>query len=91
VAISESHFSKADSEAGKTASIAYYGLSDEKYCQVLGAVDPKHVSVVNAHIWPRHATTDLRRNLPRRLSRNKDNKSTATEDSSGSATHGTLP
>jgi hypothetical protein len=59
VAISESHFSKDDSEAVKTASIAYYGLSDEKYCQVLGAVDPKHVSVVNAHIWPRHATTDL--------------------------------
>jgi hypothetical protein len=59
VAISESHFSKDDSEAVKKASIAYYELSDEKYCQVLGAVDPNHVSVVNAYIWPRHATTDL--------------------------------
>lgn len=59
VAISESHFSRDDSKAVRIASIAYYDLADEKYCQVLGAVDPDHVSVVNAHIWPRHAITDL--------------------------------
>ena len=59
VAISESHFPKDDSEAVKAASIAFYELTDEKYCQVLGAVDPNHVSVVNAHIWPRHAVADL--------------------------------
>ena len=59
VAISESHFSKDDSIAVKTASINYYELASEKFCQVLGAVDPNRVSVVNAHIWPRHATTDL--------------------------------
>lgn len=59
VAISESHFSKDDSETVKAASIAYYELASEKHCQVLGVVDPNHVSVVNAYIWPRHATTDL--------------------------------
>jgi hypothetical protein len=59
VTISESHFSRDDSEAVKKASVAYYQLAGEKYCQVLGAVDPNQVSVINAHIWPRHATAEL--------------------------------
>lgn len=42
----------------KAASIAYYGLTD-KFCQVLGAVDPNRVSVINAHIWPGSAAQDL--------------------------------
>ena len=59
VAISAAHFSQDDSQSVKAASIAYYGLNSEKFCQVLGAVDPNHVSVVNAHIWPRSAAQDL--------------------------------
>lgn len=59
VAISAAHYSKDDSESVRTASIAYYGLGGEKFCQVLGAVDPNHVSVINTHIWPRSAAQDL--------------------------------
>ena len=35
VAISEAHYSKQDSVSVRNASVAYYGLSDEKFCQVL--------------------------------------------------------
>jgi len=59
VAVSAAHYSKDDSESVKGASMTYYGLSDDKFCQVLGAVDPNHVSVINAHIWPRSAAVDL--------------------------------
>ena len=59
VAVSAAHYSQDDSHSVKAASIAYYGLSSEKFCQVLGAVDPNHVSVINAHIWPRRAAQDL--------------------------------
>lgn len=59
VAISEAHYSRQDSVSVRNASIAYYGLSDEKFCQVLGPVDPNRVSVINAHIWPLHACQDL--------------------------------
>ena len=59
-AISESHFSQQDSEEARNASINFYGLPNEKYCQVL-AEQPEHSKVVNAHIWPRSST----RSLPR--------------------------
>lgn len=59
VAVSETHDSKQDSVSVKNASISYYGLSGEKFCQVLGHVDPNRVSVINSHIWPRHACQDL--------------------------------
>jgi len=59
IAISASHYSRDDSESVRIASISYYGLGGEKFCQVLGAVDPHHVSVINSHIWPRHAASDL--------------------------------
>ena len=59
VAVSAAHYSRDDSQSVKEASIAYYGLSNEKFCQVLGAVDPNRVSVINAHIWPRSAAQDL--------------------------------
>lgn len=52
--ISQSHFSKEDSEEARNASIAYYGLASDKHCQILGQGQHHHVSVVNAHIWPRH-------------------------------------
>ena len=58
-AISASHFSKDDSPAARNDSIAYYGLQDENFCQVLGAVNSSNVSVINAHIWPRHAAADM--------------------------------
>lgn len=58
-AISEAHYSKQDSESVRISSVAYYGLTDAKFCQVLGKVDPNRVSVVNSHIWPRHAAQDL--------------------------------
>eukprot|EP00977_Amphora_coffeiformis_P013361 scaffold3484_cov184-Amphora_coffeaeformis.AAC.2 len=59
VAISEEHYSKQDSVSVRNASVAYYGLNDERFCQVLGPVDPNRVSVINTHIWPRHACQDL--------------------------------
>lgn len=59
VAISAAHYSRDDSQSVRTASIAYFGLDDEKFCQVLGAVDPNQVSVINAHVWPRSAAQDL--------------------------------
>lgn len=59
VAISDSHYSNQDSQNVRAGSIAYYGLQNEKFCQVLGSVDPNHVSVVNAHIWPCSAAQDL--------------------------------
>jgi hypothetical protein len=58
-AISASHFSKDDSLAARTDSVAYYGLQDENVCQVLGVVNSSNVSVINAHIWPRHAAADM--------------------------------
>ena len=58
-AISAAHSSKDDADSVRTASIACYGLGGEKFSQVLGAVDPNHVSVINAHIWPRSAAQDL--------------------------------
>ena len=57
-AISESHFSKQDSEETRKESIQFYGLKSEHHCQILGPSD-KHVKVVNAHIWPRSATNQL--------------------------------
>mmetsp|Transcript_17151 Transcript_17151/g.24788 ORF Transcript_17151/g.24788 Transcript_17151/m.24788 type:complete len:326 (+) Transcript_17151:137-1114(+) len=57
--ISQAHLSKDDSESVRNDSITYYGLASAKFCQVLGQVDPNRVSVVNAHIWPRHAVNDL--------------------------------
>lgn len=58
-AISEAHCSKQDLESVRISSVTYYGLTDVKFCQVLGKVDPDRVSVVNSHIWPRHAAQDL--------------------------------
>ena len=52
--ISQSHFSKEDSEEARNASIAYYGLESEKHCQILGPRQQQHVAIVNAHIWPWH-------------------------------------
>lgn len=57
-AISESHFSQQDSEEARNASINFYGLPNEKYCQILGE-QPEHSKVVNAHIWPRSSTKSL--------------------------------
>jgi len=57
-AISESHSSAQDSAEARTASIAYYGLPGEKFCQILGP-QPEHVKITNAHIWPRRATASL--------------------------------
>ena len=57
-AISESHFSQQDSEEARNASISFYGLPSEKYCQVLGQ-QLEHTKVVNAHIWPRSSTKTL--------------------------------
>mmetsp|Transcript_2256 Transcript_2256/g.6362 ORF Transcript_2256/g.6362 Transcript_2256/m.6362 type:complete len:305 (-) Transcript_2256:2001-2915(-) len=59
VAVSATHYSRDDSQSVQAASIAYYGLCNEKFCQVLGAVDRNRVSVINAHIWPRSAAQDL--------------------------------
>lgn len=57
--ISASHFSKDDSLTARNDSVKYYGLEGENFCQVLGAVNSRNVSVINAHIWPRHAAADL--------------------------------
>lgn len=58
-ATSASHCSRDDSLAVRNDSVAYYGLQDENVCQVLGAVNSSNVSVINAHIWPRHAAADM--------------------------------
>jgi len=57
-AISDSHYSKDDSAEEKLASMAFYGLPDERVCQVLGQ-QPEHVKIVNSHIWPRRGTATL--------------------------------
>lgn len=57
-AVSESHFSLQDSEEARNTSINFYGLPNEKYCQVLGE-QPEHSKVVNAHIWPQSSMKSL--------------------------------
>eukprot|EP00977_Amphora_coffeiformis_P002782 scaffold523_cov166-Amphora_coffeaeformis.AAC.10 len=57
-AISQSHFLQQDSEEARNMSISFYGLPNEKYCQVLGP-QPEHSKVVNAHVWPRSLTKTL--------------------------------
>jgi hypothetical protein len=56
--ISDSHYSKDDSAEVKIASIAFYGLPDEQFCQVLGQ-QPEQIKIVNAHVWPRSGTITL--------------------------------
>jgi len=56
--ISDSHYSKDDSAEVKIASMAFYGLPDERFCQVLGQ-QPEHIKIVNAHVWPRSGTATL--------------------------------
>ena len=54
--MSASHHSRDVSQSVQAASIACYGLHNEKFSQVHGAVDTNNVS---AHIWPRSAAQDL--------------------------------
>jgi hypothetical protein len=57
--ISESHYSQDDSTEAKQASMAYYGLPNERFCQILGQ-QPPQIKIINAHLWPRHATSSIR-------------------------------
>ena len=64
--ISQSHYSIDDSAEVRTASIAYYGLSGDDECQVVGRLPDQTTipaqrqgKIVNSHIWPRHAITNL--------------------------------
>jgi hypothetical protein len=57
--ISQSHCSQDDSTEVKQASMAYYGLPNERFCQILGQ-QPQQIKIINAHIWPRHATSSIR-------------------------------
>jgi hypothetical protein len=56
--ISDSHSSAQDSAEVKIASMAFYGLPDETFCQVLGQ-QPEQIKIVNAHVWPRSGTATL--------------------------------
>ena len=56
--ISYSHDSKEDSEETKEQSIAFYGLGNKSFCQVLGQ-QPEQIKIVNAHVWPRNGTSTL--------------------------------
>jgi hypothetical protein len=56
--ISDSHYSAQDSPEVKTASMAFYGLPDERFCQILGQ-QPEQIKIVNAHVWPRSGTATL--------------------------------
>jgi hypothetical protein len=56
--VSESHYSQDDSAEARQASIDYYGLLNERYCQILGP-QPEQIKIINAHIWPRHAASQI--------------------------------
>ena len=56
--ISDSHYSKEDSEETREQSIAFYGLGSKNFCQVLGP-QPEEIKIVNAHVWPRNGTSTL--------------------------------
>jgi hypothetical protein len=57
-AISDSHYSAQDSAELRAASIAFYGLPNERFCQILGQ-QPEQIKIVNAHVWPRSGTSML--------------------------------
>jgi len=57
-AISDSHYSAQDSEEMRAASTAFYGLRDERFCQILGQ-QPEQIKIINAHVWPRSGTATL--------------------------------
>lgn len=56
--ISDSHYSAQDSADVRQASMNYYGLPSENFCQVLGQ-QPEQIKIVNAHVWPRNGTASL--------------------------------
>jgi len=57
-AISDSHYSAQDSAEVRIASMAFYGLPDERFCQILGQ-QPQQIKIINAHVWPRSGTATL--------------------------------
>ena len=57
-AISDSHYSAQDSAEVRIASMAFYGLTDERFCQLLGQ-QPQQIKIVNAHVWPRSGAATL--------------------------------
>jgi hypothetical protein len=57
-AIRESHYWAQDSTEVKAASMAFYGLSGERFCQILGQ-QPEQIKIVNAHVWPRSGIASL--------------------------------
>ena len=57
--ISDSHYSAQDSAEVRIASVAFYGLPDERFCQILVGQQPQQIKIVNAHVWPWSGTATL--------------------------------
>jgi len=57
-AISDSHYSAQDSAVVRQLSMDFYGLPNDRFCQILGQ-QPQQIKIVNAHVWPRSGTETL--------------------------------